>query len=109
MLGNSQIRNLILRALQEDIDRGDLTTQFIVPRNQKRKAVISSKSEGVLAGLAVAMLTFRLLDSKVKFESFKKDGDKIKKGNKILEIYGKTSAILSAERTALNFLQHLSG
>lgn len=109
MLRNSQIRNLILQALQEDIGRGDLTSQFIVPRNQKSKAISSSKSEGILAGLAVAMLTFRLLDSRVKFKSFKKDGDKIKKGDKILKIYGKTSAILSAERTALNFLQHLSG
>jgi len=109
MLINSQIRKLILQSLQEDIGRGDLTTRFIIPRNQKGKALILSKSEGVLAGLPVAMLVFKLLDSKVKFRSFKKDGDKIKKVEKILEISGKTPAILSAERTALNFLQRLSG
>jgi len=109
MIINSQIRNLLLRALQEDIGSGDLTTRFIVPRNQKSKAIIISKSEGVLAGLEVVTLTFKLLDSKVKFKIFKKDGDKIKKGDKILEIYGKTQAILSGERTALNILQRLSG
>ena len=109
MLINSQLRKLLLQALQEDIGRGDLTTQFIVSRNQKCKAIIISKSEGILAGLLVATLTFKLLDSKVKFKTFKKDGDKIKKGDKILRIYGKTSAILSAERTALNFFQRLSG
>ncbi len=109
MLINPQIRELILRALQEDIGRGDLTTRFIIPRNQKGKAIIFSKSEGILAGLPVTILTFKLLDSKVKFRSFKKDGGKIKKEDKILQIYGKTQAILSAERTVLNFLQKLSG
>lgn len=109
MIINSQLRRLLLQALQEDIGRDDLTTQFIVSKNQKSKAIIFSKSEGVLAGLKVAALTFKLLDSKVKFKTFKKDGDKIKKGDKILEMYGKTQTILSAERTALNFLQRLSG
>ena len=109
MLINSRIRKLILHALQEDIGRGDLTTRFIIPRNQKGQAIIFSKSGGILAGLAVATLTFKLLDSGVKFKTFKKDWDKIKKGDKILQIYGKTQAILSAERTALNFLQRLSG
>lgn len=106
---NPPIRKLILSALQEDIGRGDFTTQSIVARNQKSKAIIISKSEGILAGLEVVTLTFKLLDSKVKFKIFKKDGDRIKKGDKLLEIYGKTPAILSAERTALNFLQRFSG
>lgn len=109
MIINSQLRRLLLQALQEDIGRGDLTTQFIVSKNQKSKAIIFSKSEGVLAGLKVATLTFKLLDSKVKLRAFKQDGDKIKKGDKILEMYGKTQAILSAERTALNILQRISG
>jgi len=106
---DSRIRKLIKNSLQEDIGKGDLTTQFIVPANQKSKALIFSKSEGILAGLPVAILTFKLLNSKVKYKIFKKDGAKIKRDDKILEIYGKTTAILSVERTALNFLQHLSG
>jgi len=106
---NSQIRNLLLLALQEDIGSGDLTTQFIISKNQKSKAIIFSKSEGILAGLEVATLAFKLLDSGAKFRNLKIDGDKIKRGDKILQIYGITQAILSAERTALNFLQRLSG
>src|SRR4030065_363122 len=77
MLINSQLRKLLLQALQEDIGRGDLTTQFIVSRNQKCKAIIISKSEGILAGLLVATLTFKLLHSKVTFKSLEKDGVKV--------------------------------
>ncbi len=109
MLIDSQVRKLVGQALEEDIGSADFTTQFIVSKNQKSKAVIFSKSNGILAGHPLVILTFKLLDSKIKFKIFKPDRDKIKKGDKILQIFGKTQAILSAERTALNFLQHLSG
>lgn len=106
---NSQIQRLLRQALREDIGKGDVTTQFVVPKNQKSKAIIFSKSEGILAGLPLVETIFRLLDSDAKFKNFKKDGAKIKRGDKILQIYAKAQAILSGERTALNFLQKLSG
>lgn len=109
MLINSQIKKLVGQAIKEDIGSADFTTNFIVSKNQKNQAVIFSNSNGILAGLPLVLLTFKLLDAKIKFKIFKLDGEKIKRGDKVLEISGKTSAILSAERTALNFLQHLSG
>lgn len=109
MIINSQTKKLIRQALQEDLGSGDFTTQFIVSKKQKSKAVIVSNSSGIVAGLPLVFLTFKLLDAKIKFKIFKQEGDRLKKGGKVLGIFGKTSAILSAERTALNFLQHFSG
>lgn len=109
MLIDSQIRKLVRQALEEDIGTADVTTQFVVSRNQKNQAVIFSNSNGILAGLPLVILTFKHLDAKMKFKIFKPEGGKIKKGDKVVEISGITHAILSAERTTLNFLQHLSG
>ncbi|TYT23219.1 carboxylating nicotinate-nucleotide diphosphorylase [Dictyoglomus thermophilum] len=100
---------MVEEALEEDIGFGDITTESIVPEDMNSKAVIIAKEEGILAGLPVAKAVFKTLESSVEFKELKKDGDKIKEGDIILEIIGKTKTILMGERTALNFIQRLSG
>ncbi len=103
------LRKIVEEALEEDIGFGDITTECIIPENMKSKAIIIAKEEGVLAGLPLVKEVFKALDESVSFNELKRDGEKIEKGEVLLEIYGKTKAILSGERTALNFLQRLSG
>jgi len=99
----------VRKALEEDIRKGDVTTNSIIPKNSKGKAVIVAKEDGVLAGIDVACEVFKVLDSRVKFKKFLNDGEKFEPGVKLLEINGSLRAILTGERTALNFLTHLSG
>jgi len=103
------LKKIVEEALEEDIGFGDITTESIVPEDMNSKAVIIAKEEGILAGLPVAKAVFKTLESSVEFKELKKDGDKIKEGDIILEIIGKTKTILMGERTALNFIQRLSG
>lgn len=103
------LKKIVEEALEEDIGFGDITTESIVPEDMNSKAVIIAKEEGILAGLPVAEAVFKTLESSVEFKELKKDGDKIKEGDIILEITGKTKTILMGERTALNFIQRLSG
>ncbi|HID92833.1 MAG TPA: carboxylating nicotinate-nucleotide diphosphorylase [bacterium (Candidatus Stahlbacteria)] len=100
---------IVKRALKEDIGKGDVTTNSVIPKDSKGKAVIVAKKDGVLAGMDVACEVFKILDPQIKFNKFLNDGDKFKNGMKLLEIYGSLRAILTGERTALNFLTHLSG
>jgi len=100
---------IVKRALKEDIGRGDVTTNSVIPKDSKGKAVIVAKEEGVLAGIDVVCEVFKMLDPEIKFNKLLNDGDKFKNGMKLLEIYGLLRAILTGERTALNFLTHLSG
>ena len=97
------------RALEEDIGFEDLTTEAIVSPFQESTAEIIVKEEGVLAGIGIAETCFRMLDPEAKFTAKAKDGEKIFSGQVIATVSGRTRAILSAERTALNFLQRLSG
>lgn len=103
------LRKIVEEALKEDIGFGDLTTECIVPENMYSKAIILAKEEGIIAGLPVAKEVFKVLDDSVRFNETKNDGEKVEKGDIVLEIHGKTKAILIGERTALNFLQRLSG
>ncbi|MFA4905774.1 MAG: carboxylating nicotinate-nucleotide diphosphorylase [Candidatus Margulisiibacteriota bacterium] len=100
---------LITNALKEDIGRGDITSQAIIPRGQKAKAQIIAKEAGVIAGLSVAREVFRAVDRSLRFSPKVKDGNKVKKGTIIAEVSGSARSILAGERVALNFLQHLSG
>lgn len=102
-------RSLLKMALQEDIGKGDCTTDLLISLNALGKAVITAKESGVLCGEGVAVEIFKILDSKIQLKFFCHDGDAFKKGQKILEIRGSVAAILKAERTLLNFLGHLSG
>jgi len=106
---DDRIKGLIKIALEEDIGKGDITTSSLISKNSQVRAVIIAKQSGVVAGLDIAKAVFIELDKKIKFKSLVKDGDKIKSGKKIVELYGSAWAILSAERTALNFLGRLSG
>jgi nicotinate-nucleotide pyrophosphorylase (carboxylating) len=103
------IRDVLERAFREDMPMGDITTDSIVPENETSKAHLTAKQEGVIAGLQVCMEAFLMLDPRVKLEPLVKDGQFVEKGTKILTIEGNSRALLKAERTALNLLQHLSG
>lgn len=101
---------LIKKALKEDLGRnGDITTDSIIPEKQKGRAVLKAKSEGILCGLAVFEDTFFYIDKDLKIETFFKDGDKLEKGDIVAVIRGRLNSILKAERTALNFIQRMSG
>ncbi len=104
-----EILRIIANALKEDIKTGDITTNFLIPANKKAKAVLKAKEEGIIAGLLVARLVFEQLDPKIKWKQFVNDGCKAKKGQILAEITGSYRALLTGERTALNFLQRMSG
>jgi nicotinate-nucleotide pyrophosphorylase (carboxylating) len=100
---------LISRALREDLPRGDITTENIVAPRALARALIMAKQPGVLAGIDVAARVFRKLDPRVAFNRFFKDGSSFAAGDVLAEVEGRAVTILAGERTALNFLQRLSG
>ncbi|MDO8685854.1 MAG: carboxylating nicotinate-nucleotide diphosphorylase [Clostridiales bacterium] len=103
------IDKIIIAALEEDMPMGDITTDNIIPPSSRSVARLIAKADGVIAGLDVAARVFILLDPEIAFNQLIKDGNKVKKGDVICEIEGSTAAMLKAERTALNLLQHMSG
>lgn len=108
-LNNFQMDTWIQMALQEDISSEDFSTNAIYEESSLSRVSLLAKQEGILAGLDVFRRTFSLLDENIQFVEYKSEGDEAKKGDKILDILGNTRSILSAERVALNFLQHMSG
>ena len=100
---------IIELALLEDLSLGDITSDTIFSPDDCAKAVIVAKEDLVLCGLPTAQEVFAAVDNTLQFTPFKKDGDYVKKGEKVCQICGSTLAILKAERTALNFMQRLSG
>jgi nicotinate-nucleotide pyrophosphorylase (carboxylating) len=100
---------LIDLALHEDIGTGDITTENLVPENLRNNAIMVAKSEGVLAGLEVAEKVFHKLDEYLEWKPIKNDGDSIVNGDIIVAFSANYRALLSGERTALNFLQRMSG
>jgi len=100
---------LIDLALKDDVGEGDITTDNIVPSELRRKAKMVAKSDGVVAGLPVAEMVFRKLDQYLIWNELTPDGSKVKKGDVLVEFEGTYRALLTGERTALNFLQRLSG
>jgi len=103
------MKKVIKRAIEEDIGTGDITTDNIIERDMEGNGVISVKEKAVIAGLKVAEFVFKEIDSEVKFERIKNDGDLVKEGEKIALIRGDIRSILKGERLALNFLQRMSG
>ncbi|RWM45569.1 carboxylating nicotinate-nucleotide diphosphorylase [Mesorhizobium sp.] len=104
------VEPLVRAALLEDLGRaGDLTTDAIVPQELRATTVLSAREPGVVAGLDLAMLAFRLIDPDVKISVERADGSKVGQGEIIASVTGSARAMLTAERTALNFLCHLSG
>lgn len=101
--------DLITLALEEDLAGGDLTSFYFRPREENGTARIIARQEAVLAGVEVAGEVFRRVDSGLCLQRLKMDGARLEKGDAVLEISGRVESILAAERTALNFLQRLSG
>jgi len=103
------ILDSIILALREDIGSGDITTDAIVPPNMKISADIRAKESGIICGLLIAKLVFMSVDKTIVFTDKAKDGKYVKKGAVIATVKGPARGILTAERTALNYLQRLSG
>ena len=109
-LNQSYIKSVVKKALEEDLrPRGDITTKLIISKNKIIKARIIAKQDGVIAGLEFCKTAFKLIGRETVFIKKVVDGKKIKKNKVIAEIKAKTKTILTAERTALNFLNHASG
>lgn len=101
--------NLILSALHEDMPSEDISTNSVIKKYTLGKADLICKQDGVIAGIEVFKRVFEMLDKKIEFEFFYNDGDEVKNKDLVAEIIGDIKAILSAERTALNYLQRMSG
>lgn len=99
----------IALALREDIGRGDITSRLCVPATARGEGYLTAKSAGVLCGMHVAADVFRAVDPSVKITNALKDGTLLRPGMVIARVRGPLRSLLTAERTALNFLQHLSG
>ena len=104
-----QVAPAVRRALDEDIGDGDATTLFTIPPDESLGARFVAKEPGVIAGLSVAQLTFRLVDERVLFTPHIIDGDSVQQGQVFAVVRGPCQALLTAERVALNFLQRMSG
>jgi nicotinate-nucleotide pyrophosphorylase (carboxylating) len=102
-------RDLVRQALAEDIGHGDVTTAATVAPDQRATAVLLAKSVCVLAGLDVACEAFRQCDAAVEIRPVHCDGDRVEPGTVVAEFRGRAAALLTAERTALNFIQRMTG
>ena len=99
----------VKNALKEDIGFGDITTDYLVPKNERIIAKLNTREDGILCGIDIVETVFKTLSNEVKIQKFFKDGDKIKKGDTLAVIEGPARAVLIGERTALNYIQRLSG
>ena len=110
MIDRKWIEQLISMALQEDLgERGDLTSSAILDGEEQGKAKIVARQEGILAGVEICRLVFNQVDSSVESQVLKSDGHFLSAGEVVLQLQGSLKSLLMAERTALNFLAHLSG
>ncbi len=103
------IEAFLKKALHEDIGKGDITTLAVVPKEHLSLASLTARESFVLAGLPFTEKIFKLVDKRLRFIKSKSDGERIKKGALIVQVKGRTRSLLTAERTALNLLQRMSG
>lgn len=103
------IDDIIKTAITEDINYIDSTTDLLIPEDDISEAYFMAKDSGVLAGVEVAARVFKLLDEDIEVKFLFKDGDRVNKGDIVAKFKGNTAAMLKAERTALNLIQHMSG
>lgn len=108
-LPEEQLNRTIDLALEEDTGHGDITSEILIPPNLEGKASMLVKEAGVLAGVGVAMAVFRRVDASLNTAILVPDGTKVKPGDVVATISGRVASILKAERTAVNFIQRLSG
>ena len=106
---DEQIQAIVERALAEDVGSGDVTSQWILPPELGVHGRFLAKAQGVLAGLEVARQVFRQVDERIALQARMKDGHALSKGDIVATVEGPAASILTAERTALNFLQRMSG
>jgi nicotinate-nucleotide pyrophosphorylase (carboxylating) len=104
-----EVRRLVGDALREDLGTGDRTTTAVVPPGRRAVGTIRAKQALVLAGTEVAREVFRRVDPSLHFTALRRDGSRVRRGTPVARVSGRAGSILRAERTALNFLQHLSG
>jgi len=104
-----QIDEIIRKSLAEDLGPGDITTRYLDLEPMLSSAYMIAKAEGILAGIDVAVKVFKAVDPELKVTLYRKDGDSVKPGDEILKVEGRPASILQGERTALNFLQRMSG
>lgn len=104
-----KFRKIVKAALKEDIGRGDITTDSIIDDNARTLGIIFPKEDGILCGIDIACMVFEEIDERIDFQKKLNDGDAFTPGMTIATITGPANACLKGERTALNFLQHLSG
>ena len=109
MLNRFYIEEHVKKALQEDIDFEDITTDNLTDDTDTMKCYLNTREDGVFCGKDVFDTVFKVLTDNISIKFFFKDGDVIKKGDKLAEISGSARAILTAERAALNYVQRLSG
>lgn len=105
----ASVRYFLQRALDEDIGSGDVTSSLLIPADQKSTALIISKENFVLAGMPFVKEVLQLVDENIYIEVHKDEGSRVKKGDIIAEVHGRTRSLLLAERVSINVLQHLSG
>ncbi len=108
-MSGDELTELVGRALAEDVGAGDVTTNATVTADAHARALIAQKAAGTIFGLDAAEACFAMLDPDVRFERLAREGDWREQGGPVLSIEGKASALLTGERTALNFLGRLSG
>ncbi|MFH1791415.1 MAG: nicotinate-nucleotide diphosphorylase (carboxylating), partial [Candidatus Omnitrophota bacterium] len=108
-LDKNRVKKIIRAALKEDLGRGDITTNFIIPKLESVNGVIFANEECVLCGISIAEWIFSEMDFSVRFKPQAEDGEALHPGQEAAFVEGHARAILTAERVALNFLSFLSG
>ena len=109
MLNKFFIEEHVKQALQEDIGFGDITTDYLTDENDMMSCTLNTRVDGIFCGRNVFETVFKVLSDKIKIAFYFNDGDEIKKGDKIADIEGPAKYILMGERTALNYVQRMSG
>ncbi len=109
MKRDSLIEKIIDLAIEEDVHSGDITTNSLIPEETLAVAEMTAKSDGVISGLEVAKMVFEKFEKNIKWESLVDEGSLVRRGEKIARIEGGYRTLLTAERTALNILQRMSG
>jgi len=106
---SQMVRQIVRRALREDIGRGDVTTESVIPAEARCSATIIAREPGVIAGLEVACAVFAEVDDRLDFRALVADGEAVDGDARIAQVAGPARPLLTGERTALNFLQRMSG
>ena len=110
ILSDSDLKKIIKLAIKEDLGNlGDITSNTVLTKRDKATFHFVSRERGILCGINIARIVYELLDKKIKFTSFKNEGDVIKTNDVLAKVEGPAISLLTGERTALNFLTHLSG